>query len=508
MIAHFLQEVLALIIEFIRHIVQLFVQALGSLQGLFFLALMAISISGAIAAFSPDLSFLGVPGLVHLSDVQTVGASAIVFSIFLSLFRVFLSLWWLWIFFLLFEPVRELWIHYRQCIFKSSIKWTLWELKMPRLVTQTPEAMDQVFVALHAFRNSAGNLPEIYIDGELTRWFTFEIVSFEGEVRFYMRGYTKQKNLIESTFFSYYQDVELVQLTPEQDYMNKIPKTVAELYTEGKDMYGGEMLLSKPDAYPIKTYPKFETPDPEKRLDPISTILELFGKLKTGEFMAIQINAAPADKSWFKEFAPLLKKLKKPEEDEFDEKKGKFSFNVRTPGETEVLEAVERNLAKPAYDTVIRLLYISPKETFLDTIPRNGIISAFNQYGMLDLNSFRRNEDMTTKAQIWDYPHVFPAIRAEYKKQRLLYLFRNRDMPAEKAIGKWYNSYFFNSAFSSKSFKLNTEALATLFHPPTEFVLTAPHLQRVESRKAGAPAGLAIYAEEDAIDKFYSQPKK
>jgi hypothetical protein len=51
-------------------------------------------------------------------------------------------------------------------------------------------------------------------------------------------------------------------------------------------------------------------------------------------------------------------------------------------------------------------------------------------------------------------------------------------------------------------FELNTESLATLFHPPTRMVLTAPHIERVESRKSGAPAGLAVYGEESDIEKF------
>ena len=48
----------------------------------------------------------------------------------------------------------------------------------------------------------------------------------------------------------------------------------------------------------------------------------------------------------------------------------------------------------------------------------------------------------------------------------------------------------------------NTEAIATLFHLPTAVVLTAPHIRRIESRKGGPPAGLAIFGDEEEIEKF------
>lgn len=499
-----IEEIFAVIVGFFRHVGQIFFDVLKRPEAWFLLIFFAGAFAAFFAWLSPDLTFLGIPGLVYFQDISTVGAGVIIRTLFGYLITLFLSLWWLWIFFPLHSMADQLWIHWRQEIFKASTKWTFMELKMPRLVPQTPEAMEQVFSSLHTLRNSAGNLNEVYVDGEITRWFTFEMVSFAGDVHFYMQFYAKNRNLVEAAFFSYYPDVEVVEVP---DYMDKLPKTLGETYLNGLDLWGSEMALKKPDAYPIKMYKQFQASDPEKQLDPISSFLELLGKVKEREFVGIQFLLAPADLGWFKKYDPLIKKLKKPEEDGFDEKTGKFSFNVRTPGETEVLEAVERNLSKPAFDTIIRYIYFSPKETYLDTFPRRGITGAFNQYGMLDLNSFGRNEDMSTRAQIWDYPHVFPAARTEYKKQRLLDFYRRREIPPETYWGKWFMSFFYNSGHSSKFFKLNTEALATMFHPPTEFVLTAPHIKRMESKKASAPAGLAIFGEEELIDKFYPDKK-
>ena len=49
---------------------------------------------------------------------------------------------------------------------------------------------------------------------------------------------------------------------------------------------------------------------------------------------------------------------------------------------------------------------------------------------------------------------------------------------------------------------MNVEGIATLFHPPTAVVLTAPHVKRVESRKVGPPAGLPIFGEEEELEKY------
>ena len=44
--------------------------------------------------------------------------------------------------------------------------------------------------------------------------------------------------------------------------------------------------------------------------------------------------------------------------------------------------------------------------------------------------------------------------------------------------------------------------LATVFHPPGYLALTGPHVKRVESRKGGPPAGLAIFGGEENVEKL------
>ena len=75
-------------------------------------------------------------------------------------------------------------------------------------------------------------------------------------------------------------------------------------------------------------------------------------------------------------------------------------------------------------------------------------------------------------------------------------------MPHETFMGKAVTSYFFDWNTKSETYAMTSESVATLFHPPTFSVLTAPHMKRMESKKAGPPAGLAIFGGEKEIEKY------
>ncbi len=175
---------------------------------------------------------------------------------------------------------------------------------------------------------------------------------------------------------------------------------------------------------------------------------------------------------------------------------------MRSPGQTDILKAVEENLSKPVFDTLIRFIYLTDKATFSDSFPRRGLVGAFNQYAALNLNSFKKNYGMETRCRIWNKPYVFPKTRVEYRKARLLMNYLKRDVPPETSMGRLITSYLFNWNKSSKRFKMNTKCLATVFHIPTAVVLTEPHLKHLESKKAGPPSGLAIFGEEEELEKY------
>jgi hypothetical protein len=120
----------------------------------------------------------------------------------------------------------------------------------------------------------------------------------------------------------------------------------------------------------------------------------------------------------------------------------------------------------------------------------------------LDLNRFLVNYAVSTRTKLWQWPYLFPKLRNEYRKQRLLAYFKGRRFPPQRNVGKFLTSYPLNWNFSHKECELSVTSLATLYHPPMYVALTAPHVKRVESRKVAPPAGLAIYGSEEEVERF------
>jgi len=431
--------------------------------------------------------------------------------------------WWFWAFIILWPLFRGVWLFWRQEAFKHDIDWVLLELRMPREVRKSPMAMEQVFAAVHSLRNAPSDFEEKWINGEVTRWYSFEIVSIGGAVHFYIRAPRGQKNLIEAAIFSYYNDVEIVEV---DDYVATMPANYSEVQETGYELWGTEFILAKDSAYPIKSYLDFESPDEDKQYDPISHLLEVLGKVRREEIIGIQLLIEPEGDDWRKHGEHLVDELRTrkggshggsgysiktefphilpafPVHTHSDKEESEFTRTfMRTPGETDVLKAVEENISKPGFKTIIRFIYLSPRELFFDTFARRGVIGAFNQYASSDLNAFRQNFDVATSTKVWAWPHIFPKIRNRARKERLLFNFKHRDFPTPNPIAKLLLMKFWNGE-NSKEVTLTTRSLATIYHPPTFLVLTAPHVQRVESRKGSPPAGLPIYGGEEEIEKY------
>lgn len=413
------------------------------------------------------------------------------------------ALWWLWLFFILLPSIHSLILFWRQELFKRSIEWTLLELNIPREIKKSPQAMEQVLTVLNSMGDPPGNFEEKYKKGMISLWFSLELVSLGGEVHFFVRTPTKLRDVVEAAFFSYYPDVEVSEV---EDYISRLPLNFADAEKRDVSFWGTDFVLVKEAAYPIRTYPNFEHITEEKQFDPISTFLELLAKVKKEETLAIQVLIEPATKKWRDAYEDLVKKLRTAEKTAVPAGEGEtekaLAPLLRSPGQTDVLKAVELNLSKQAFDTLVRFVYAAPKELYKTGAVHKAILGAFNQYSALNLNSFKSNIGTMTVTEIWSWPHAYPTIRRSYKRERILWNFRRREIPPKTWMGKFITSYFMNWNFASKQFEMTTEGVATIFHPPTWLVVTAPHIKRVESRKAGPPAGMAIFGGEEHIEKY------
>ena len=196
---------------------------------------------------------------------------------------------------ILYFPARFLYLWWiRWELYYKKMKWILIEIVPPREILKPFRAMEDIFSIFWGVYDGA-NWREKFCEGELPNapfWFSLELVSFGGEIHFYIRILEVWRSLAESAIYSQYPDAEIKVV---DDYTKNISQDIPN---KEWDLYGEDYSLKKEDPYPIKTYSMFFEEKPEvvkeeKRLDPISAILESYASLKPTEQFWLQIVAAP-----------------------------------------------------------------------------------------------------------------------------------------------------------------------------------------------------------------------
>jgi hypothetical protein len=399
--------------------------------------------------------------------------------------------------FIILPPVfyflfKILWMYHIQTKFFLSHDWIVLEIIPPKNIEKSPKPMESLFTGFTGAEKSL-NPVEIYMEGVFTEWMSLEIVGDSGDVHFYVRVMRKYRHLIEAHLYAQYPDVEVLEVP---DYVDDVPKVIPN---EQWDLWGSDLGFTKNNAYPIRTYPKFEESITGKMIDPLAGLIETMGKLGPNQKIWLQWIIQPTKTSWSdKEGRPIAEKLKgrditkesifkriwkdisdvftslpkalhSPVEFEADSKKEEQPLEFRlSPVEKDVLKAVEENLGKPQFYVRPRYLYIGRRENYNKGVGINAFFGAMRQFADDNLNSLKPN---TTKTTAY---HIFIESRLRYAQRKLLRRYRNRSMDGEG--GKLV---------------MSTEELATVFHLPDMNVL-APSLTRVEAKRGGAPSNLPI----------------
>src|SRR3990172_9960021 len=166
----------------------------------------------------------------------------------------------------------KLWVHYVRRNNISRMKWATLQIRVPRDVFKTPQAME-IFVTNALYQTFGTNTwVKKYWEGNVRTWFSLEIVSIEGKVYFFIRTPEFLKNLIESQIYAQYPNVEIAEVP---DYTEDL---AARIETEEWDMFGAEFKFNKGDVYPIKTYidygvDKAANLEENQKIDPMTPML-------------------------------------------------------------------------------------------------------------------------------------------------------------------------------------------------------------------------------------------
>jgi hypothetical protein len=415
-----------------------------------------------------------------------------------GIFSVAIDVWFLVLPFTLFFLFKLLWMKYIRRKSQSALKWVLLEIIPPRELEKSPKLMESIYAGMAGVITTFNPI-EIYVQGMMPAYFSLEMTGTEGSVHFYIRTLVNYRNLIEAHFYAQYPNVEIVEVP---DYTTAIPVTVPN---KDWDIWGTEFEFVKPDVYPLRTYPHFEEDVTGKMIDPVAGLTEVMAQTGPGQHLWLQylVNPRGDEQGWVKEYgkkvvdelagrtssekigvlrqiahdfyeigANLHKGLLAQEVEfsglEHEEKDlGPLEFRL-TPGERDVLKAVETNMSKQQFQTKMRFLYVGRKEGFSKPLV-SAFIGGIKQFNDMTLNSVKPNND--TKTSVYS---LFAKERLRFRQRLLHTHYRDRD---------WDDI--------NNTFYLSTEELATVFHLPDMAVMT-PTIARVAAKRGGAPANLPV----------------
>lgn len=414
-----------------------------------------------------------------------------------TFFRVAGAVWYIVLPPFLYFLFKLLWMHHIWRKFSKSTEWVLLEIIPPREIEKSPHPMELIYAGFAGVIKTSSAIEE-FVKGEIPVAFSLELVSTEGVVHFYIRTQKQFQPLVEAHFYAQYPDVEIVEA---EDYTKKIPRTIPN---KEWDLWGTEFKLLKHDAYPIRTYKFFEESVTGKMIDPLAGLIETMGKIGPGQHLWLQFLIAPERENWGpekgqkvveeltgkakKESAGILARLWHDFSDIFRnlfpgvfggeltwtsleqtvEEEGPLEFRL-TPGEKDVLKALQSNIGKPMYKTKMRHVYLGHRENFQKGIGISAFIGGIKQFNDLNLNSMIPDDLQKTYAS-----YVFIEERLRYRQRRILRRYITRDSDPQ-----------------GNRFMLSSEELATIFHLP-DMTVTAPALTKVATRRGSAPANLPV----------------
>ncbi len=424
-------------------------------------------------------------------------------------------LWWLfihggfifivWIF---FKGLADIWLNWRQSIFSSQLKWTYLAIDVPKDNEQSPKAVEQIFNQIWGAIKGP-NLQDKWWKGYSQPNFSLELVSIEGYIQYIIRAPAIFRDLVEAAIYAQYPEAQITEI---EDYTQEF--TPDNFREKNYTFWGAQFGLAKNEVYPIKTYPLFEHTIAQTIVDPMAALLEIFSRFGKGEQGWFQIVIKPVSDAWKEKSAEEVKKLLgreiKKEKSKIDKildvpstaatKVGDIVFGpvggaseekkeepwkllAMSPGEKTLIEGIERKSDKIGFKTKIRYIYWGKKGSFSKTRGVSGVVGALKQFTLLNSNGFIPVKGTSTKSD-----NMLPKIRDKriYKIQRII-------LANYKARSQWGGKKGFGDV-------LNVEELASIYHFPYKGVV-APTLKAAEAKRAEAPFALPIEEDIEEIEE-------
>jgi len=312
---------------------------------------------------------------------------------------------------------------------KYAYNLTFLQVKMPPQNEIEIKAAEQMFASLVGLRRSFW---EALFSGQPR--ISLEIVSKSEGISFYVVAPDSVASLVEKQINGAYPEAEIDIIDP------------SEVWDRGAYTEVVQLKLAGPSFFPIRKYADLGS-------DALSITTSSMSKLGSDEVLAVQYVLRPAGNSFRNAgqrfVASVRRKASNPEK----------SASV----DTTFLEAAEKKVSKPAFDTVIRVISISKDKPSAQTNLQN-VTASFEQFTDPIYNKFVKQKFVSRKKLVSDF--IFRRIRV-----------------FELFIPMLDISVYKNTSV------LNVEELATIFHFPNKNVQT-PNIVWLSARRSAAPSNL------------------
>jgi hypothetical protein len=354
------------------------------------------------------------------------------------------------------------WQNRRKVKYLETTDYMTIEIKIPKTNDKNPTSAEMMFATLHGILKPKTELAK---EGALQEHISFEMVADNSAIKFYVWCPKHLKDFVEGQIYAQYPSAEINEV---KDYSLEIdPDKLGKEYQGA----GAEIVLTKSDYLPIKTFVNFT-------VDPLAGITGVLSKLdQDGEKLCIQILARPVKDEWKRKglnwvagkrgrsksfdtthiardifkaigmfLADMLRAVFTSPTEADSGAKDKKQLSAEEEG---MISAVEQKAEKLAYEVKVRVLYVATENT--KTQERlHAIFGAFKQFNTTNLNGFKGKHVAVSKNFIHDYQ---------------------------------------NRIFLSHGFYLNIEELASIYHLPHTSVET-PNISWTTSKTGEAPTDL------------------
>ncbi len=422
---------------------------------------------------------------------------------------------WLFLTFFVLKIVWKRWLINNKKKYLAKQKYVLLGIRMPKDNQQGPEAVERFFVHLSGIKENF-NWWEKNIEGKRQLNISLEIISIEGQIQFFIHTPVQFLDLVESAIYTSYPSLEIFE--QKQDYADN---ALEEFLENRCNVWGTDLEMTEKNPIPIKTYPQFEHKLSKELKDPLINLLEILGRLRKGEQVWLQFVITPIGLELKKEGEKLIEKLlfgkniNKSSQNVADKtvlllmklgqnmveiikdalglhqtiEKHEEEKYISSSANKHLAEAIEDKISKIAFKSCVRIVYLADKEVFSKDRGIVGILSAFNAFSSIGMNSFKLSPVSKVYKENFGSNKISGIQKQEiikaYKKR--IFSWRAR-VGFSKTIHKIRKFLVIPERSAPKSV-LNIEELATLYHFPVNMI-NASLIQKTSSKRAEPPLGL------------------